>query len=79
MSEKIKWKKTPMGGWTRYEGSSENYGPYIIEKEDTRSYSIWWGHFDIGEAGSISSAKKVAQSHCDGLGTLDDIDRESKP
>ena len=59
----IAWEKENMFGWTRYKGNSQNFGPYIIEKEDTRSYSIWWGGVDIGEASSVPAAKKVAAQH----------------
>lgn len=67
MSDLISWKKTKMNGWNRYEGSTDRFGPYIIEKEDTRSYSIWWGGADIGEATNVTSAKHVAQNHANAL------------
>lgn len=69
MSDKqiIEWSKARMPEWTRYEGNSQDFGPYIIEKEDTRSYSIWWGGVDIGESSSVSGAKALAKSHAQSL------------
>ena len=66
-TEKIEWVKQDMGGWFRHEGTSPRFGPYVVEKEDTKSYSVWWGDVDIGEADNVASAKKVAQKHCDWL------------
>jgi hypothetical protein len=63
---KLKWAKTDMGGWFRHEAPSD-FGPYIIEKEDTRSYSVWWGHHEIGEADNVSSAKAKARAHYETL------------
>lgn len=67
MTQKIEWTKTDMGGWNRYEGCSQDYGPYIIEKEDTRSYSVWWGHFEISDAETVAQAKVIATAHARSL------------
>ena len=66
---KLVWTKTPMSGWTRHEAKSEDghWGPYIVEKEDTRSFGVWWGHHEIGSASSIPEARSMCQRHCDSL------------
>ena len=64
MKQTIQWKKTLMIGWNRYEGNSQGFGPYIIEKEDERVYSIWWGGVDIGTAENVQGAKSIALKHC---------------
>jgi len=66
--EQLSWTKVDTGmGWNRHEGVSENYGPYTIEKEDSRSFSIWWGGVEIGESDHWASARREAQAHCNGL------------
>ena len=68
MGERLEWNAADTGlGWKRHEGRSENCGPYVIEKEDTRSFSIWLGSVEIGEADSVAAAKSHAQKHSDGL------------
>lgn len=66
-NEVINWTKINMNGWTKYGGSSQTFGPFTIEKEDTRSYSIWWGNVEIGEASSIPEAKRIATEHANSL------------
>lgn len=62
------WTKVDMGmGWNRHEGQSENYGPYIVEKEGRRSFSVWWGGVNLGEADHVATAKRMAQAHSNGL------------
>lgn len=66
--EKLSWKMVDTGmGWYIHEGVSENYGTYIIKKEDIRSFSIWWGGIRIGEERYWPSARREAQAHCNGL------------
>lgn len=74
----IDWTKTDMGGWSRYEGTSQDFGPYIIEKEDVRCYSIWWGHHDIGEASSVAGAKSVALNHARDLDAKSNTEEEGE-
>lgn len=66
-NEVIDWVKQPMNDGTRYEGNSQTFGPFVIEKKDTRSYSIWWGGADIGEANSVAAAKRIATDHANSL------------
>ena len=68
MVEKLRWTVVETGmGWNRHEGISDNYGPYTVEKEDVRSFSVWWGHFEIAEASTYASARREAQAHCNSL------------
>ncbi|GLT07969.1 hypothetical protein ACFQFQ_14490 [Sulfitobacter porphyrae] len=78
--EKLTWKTIDTGmGWNRHEGVSENFGPYIVEKEDTRSFSIWWGGVGIGEADSYAAARHVAQDHCNGLSRVATKEQPNDP
>lgn len=52
------WLKENMGGWNKYRS-----GLFTIEKEVSKSYSVWYGHHDIGEASSIAEAKKIARRY----------------
>lgn len=66
--EQLSWVTTDTGlGWNRHEGTSTNFGPYVIEKEETRSFSVWWGGVYIGEANYWTLARRVAQEHCNRL------------
>lgn len=68
MSDQINWtKEDTLLGWFKHRGATAKFGDYVIEKEDTRSYSVWWGHHEIGEASSVAGGKKFAQEHFESL------------
>lgn len=70
------WTQEPMMGWNRYRATTDR-GEYVIDKEDTRSFSVEFlmvdtpdlkGSQHVGEATTVAGAKKVAQEHWNALG-----------
>lgn len=68
MKATITWsKEDTLLGWFRHRGAAPSGNEYVIEKQDYRAYSVWWGHHEIGEASSVAGGKKVAKSHFESL------------